>query len=173
MYHKNLDQMVFSDGNHLSKIMLIGDTPGVTDEINRKPFSGDSGKLLDKMLIAINLNRTLVYITNIINFRLPDNKKPSEYDIKKFKPLIFKHIDIIKPNIILILGSVALETLFEKTYSISKARGEWLELNVNNNIINCMPSFHPSFLIRQPDQKKRSWDDLKKFKNKVIEENLC
>ena len=83
-YNKNKNQAVFSDGNENSKIMIIGDMPGVSDEIKKKPFSGDAGELLDKMLLAINLDRNKVYLTNIINYRLEDNKKPSEKDIQKF-----------------------------------------------------------------------------------------
>ena len=173
IYNKQSDQLVFSDGNKKSKIMIIGDAPGISDEINNKPFSGDVGLLLNKMLEAIKLNRTKVYLTNIINFRLPDNKKLSEYDIKNFKPLIYDHIEIINPKLIMILGTSALKTFFNKEQSISKSRGKWLELKIKNNTYSCMPSFHPNFLINQPSQKKFSWQDLKEFKNRIDKENIC
>ena len=172
-YNKNEDQLIFSDGNSSSKIMIIGDVPGTVDEINQKPFTGEDGKLLDKMLSAINLDRSGVYLTNIINYRLPDNKKPTDEDIKKFKPLIYKHIQFINPKLIFLLGAVTLETFYGKNNSILKARGNWLQLTVNKKQIDCMPSLHPSFLLRQPDQKKLSWLDLKKFKQKIIENNWC
>lgn len=172
-YNKNHDQIIFSDGSKNSKIMIIGDAPGVKDEINQKPFSGEAGELLDKMLNAINIDRSKVYLTNIINFRLADNKKPSAEDIQRFKPLIYEHINIINPKVIFLLGSIVLEVLSNKNFSISEARGNWIKLNINNNTIDCLPSFHPSFLLQQPTQKKSSWEDLKKLKIRIDQENLC
>ena len=128
IYNKQEDQLVFSDGNNKSKIMIIGDAPGISDEINNKPFSGDVGLLLNKMLKAIKLDRTKVYLTNIISFRVPDNKKLSDYDIKIFKPLIYEHIEIINPKLIMLFGTSALKTFFNNEESISKARGKWLSL---------------------------------------------
>ena len=173
IYNKQSNQLVFSDGNKKSKIMIIGDAPGISDEINNIPFSGEVGLLLNKMLEAIELNRKKVYLTNIVNYRLPDNKKLDDYDIKNFKPLIFEHIEIINPKLIMILGSSALKTLFENEQSISKSRGKWLELHIKNNTYSCMPSFHPNFLLNQPSQKKFSWEDLKEFKSQIDKENLC
>lgn len=166
-YNKSNDELVFSDGNIKSKIMIIGEAPGVTDEIERKPFCGETGELLDKMLNAIGLNRDKTYITNVINFRLADNKKPSLEDINRFKPFLIEHIKIANPEYILILGSIALQSLFNNALPISKERGNWKELKVNNKRILCMPSFHPSFLLRQIQQKKLSWEDLKKFRDKI------
>lgn len=171
-YNKEDNQLVFADGNNSSKIMIIGDIPGVSDEIYGKPFSGEAGLLLDKMLEAISLNRKKVYITNIVNFRLPDNKKLEENDIKRFRPLIYEHIKIINPELILLFGTSTLQTFYEK-YSITKVRGKWLKLVIENKSYNCMSSFHPSFLIRQPQQKKDSWQDLKKLRKKIIENSLC
>lgn len=171
-YNKEDNQLVFADGNNSSKIMIIGDIPGVSDEIYGKPFSGEAGLLLDKMLEAISLNRKKVYITNIVNFRLPDNKKLEENDIKRFRPLIYEHIKIINPKLILLFGTSTLQTFYEK-YSITKVRGKWLKLVIENKSYNCMSSFHPSFLIRQPQQKKDSWQDLKKLRKKIIENSLC
>ena len=173
IYHKQINQLVFSDGNNKSKIMIIGDAPGISDEINNKPFSGDVGLLLNKMLKAIKLDRTKVYLTNIINFRLPDNKKLSDYDIKIFKPLIFEHIEIINPKLIMLFGTSALKTFFNNEESISKARGKWLNLKIKNNTYSCMPSFHPNFLINQPSQKINSWQDLKEFKIRIDRDKLC
>ena len=171
-YNKKENQLVFSDGHFDTKIMVIGDAPNVSDEVTGKPFSGEVGILLDKMLNAIQLDKTKIYLTNIVNFRLPDNKKIEDADIKKFKPLILEHIKIINPKIILLLGTSVLNTL-HMHQSISKARGKWLELKIDDCIYNCMPSYHPSFLLRQPQQKRNSWEDLKKFKKKIIEDNLC
>ena len=172
-YNKQRDQLVFSDGNNKSKIMMIGDAPGISDEIKNKPFSGDVGLLLNKMLKAIKLDRTKVYLTNIINFRLPDNKNLSDYDIKIFKPLIYEHIEIINPKLIMLFGTSALKTFFNNEESISKARGKWLNLKIKNNTYSCMPSFHPNFLINQPSQKINSWQDLKEFKIRIDRDKLC
>ena len=172
-YNKKQDQIVFSDGNSKSKIMIIGDAPGVSDEINGKPFSGESGELLDKMLMAINLDRNKVYLTNIINFRLQDNKKLGPVEIKNYRSIIFDHIKIINPKIIFILGSVTFNFFFENTQSLTKSRGHWNKIKISNNEYDCLPSYHPSFLLRQPSQKKASWKDLKNLKQKIIEQNLC
>ena len=173
IYNKQNDQLVFSDGDNKSKIMIIGDAPGISYEIYNKPFSGDIGLLLNKMLKAIKLDRTKVYLTNIINFRLPDNKKLSDYDIKIFKPLIYEHIEIINPKLIMLFGTSALKTFFNNEESISKARGKWLNLKIKNNTYSCMPSFHPNFLINQPSQKINSWQDLKEFKIRIDRDKLC
>ena len=173
IYSKQSHQLVFSDGNSKSKIMLIGDSPGISDEINGKPFSKDTGLLLDKMLEAISLNRNKVYITNVVNFRLPDNRKLSENDIVNFQPLILDHIKIINPKLIMILGSAALKTLFNEQQSITKIRGKWLKLIINNYTYSCMSSYHPNFLIRQPSQKKFAWSDLQEFRDRIHKEKLC
>jgi DNA polymerase len=173
IYSKQSDQLVFSDGNSKSKIMLIGDSPGISDEIKGKPFSEDTGLLLDKMLEAINLDRNKVYLTNIVNFRLPDNRKLSENDIVNFQPLILDHIKIINPKLIMILGSTALKTLFNEQQSITKIRGKWLKLIINNYTYSCMSSYHPNFLIRQPSQKKFAWSDLQEFRDRIHKERLC
>ena len=173
VYGKTKEQLVLSDGNIQSKIMIIGDMPGVSDEISNQPFSGDVGVLLNKMLNAIELDRSKVYLTNIINYRLADNKKPNLSDISRFKPLVLEHIEICKPVVILLLGSVAFETFFGNKNSIAKARGNWLDLTIKGKKIKCLPSYHPFFLIRQPEQKKYSWEDLKLLKKKINEEKLC
>ena len=172
IYNKKDDQIVFFDGDTHSNVMIVGDAPGVVDEINCKPFSGEIGKLLNKMLAAINLDRSKVYLTNIINFRLSDNKMPSKIDILRFKPLIEEHIDIINPQIIFLLGFVTLKVFFENKISIIEARGKWFKLEIKGKQIDCIMSFHPQFLSKQPQQKKLSWEDLKKLKAKINERNL-
>ena len=166
-YNKSENELVFSDGNIKSKIMIIGDAPGVTDEVEKKPFAGEAGDLLNKMLGAINLDRSNVYITNVVSYRLADNKKPESKDVDYFKPLLLEHIQIMSPEIILLLGTIALKTLFENTLPISKERGIWKHLKLGNKIIPCIPSFHPSFLLRQSQQKKLSWEDLKKLRDRI------
>ena len=160
IYNKNAEQMVFADGNPKSNLMIIGEAPGANEEKFQRPFVGEAGKLLDKMLSAINLNRDSVYITNVINYRPPDNRKPTSDEINLFLPYLKEHIQLINPRVILLLGSTALEAFFNKEYSITKIRGTWLKIKIKNQVFNCLPSFHPAFLLRQPEQKKQSWTDL-------------
>jgi DNA polymerase len=159
--------MVFSDGNPKSKIMLIGEAPGHDEDIQGKPFVGRSGKLLDKMLEAIELNREKVYIANIIPWRPPSNRRPTDEEIEICLPFIKKHIELIKPKVLMLLGSTATFALLKNTEGISKIRGKWVDLNLNNISVPTLPTFHPAFLLRQPAQKKHVWEDLKSLKNKV------
>ena len=169
IYSKKKGQMVFADGNPKSNLMIIGEAPGANEEKFQRPFVGEAGKLLDKMLSAINLNRDSVYITNVINYRPPDNRKPTSDEINLFLPYLKEHIQLINPRLILLLGSTALEAFFNKEYSITKIRGTWLKIKINNKVFNCLPSFHPAFLLRQPEQKKQSWTDLQIIRDSLKE----
>ena len=165
--HKSATNMVFSDGNPKSEIMLIGEAPGHDEDIKGKPFVGRSGKLLDKMLEAINLNREKVYIANIVPWRPPNNRRPTDEEIDICLPMIKKHIELINPKAILLLGSTATYALIRNTEGITKIRGKWLEIEINKKQYPTLPTFHPAFLLRQPAQKKYSWEDLKSLKKKV------
>ena len=165
--YKSSTNMVFSDGNPKSKIMLIGEAPGHDEDIQGKPFVGRSGKLLDKMLEAIELNREKVYIANIIPWRPPSNRRPTDEEIEICLPFIKKHIELIKPKVLMLLGSTATFALLKNTEGITKIRGKWVDLKLNNISVPTLPTFHPAFLLRQPAQKKHVWKDLKNLKNKV------
>ena len=165
--YKSSTNMVFSDGNPNSEIMLIGEAPGHDEDIQGKPFVGRSGKLLDKMLEAIELNREKVYIANIIPWRPPSNRRPTDEEIEICLPFIKKHIELIKPKVLMLLGSTATFALLKNTEGITKIRGKWVDLNLNNISVPTLPTFHPAFLLRQPAQKKHVWEDLKSLKNKV------
>ena len=165
--HKSATNMVFSDGNPKSKIMLIGEAPGHDEDLQAKPFVGRSGKLLDKMLEAINLNREKVYIANIIPWRPPANRRPTEDEINICLPFLLKHIEIIKPAALMLLGSTASFALLKNKEGISKIRGKWVDLKINNLTIPTMPTFHPAFLLRQPGQKKHVWTDLKSLRDRI------
>ena len=151
---KKATNIVFSDGNPNSKIMLIGEAPGANEDQEGTPFVGRAGILLNKMLMAINLNRSNVYISNIINFRPPDNRRPTEEEIKRYLPYILKHIEIISPQILVLLGSTAMNALIGSDIVISKARGKWMEKKFGNCKTSVIITFHPAFLMRQPAQKK-------------------
>ena len=118
------------------------------------------------MLTAINLDRTKVYISNVVNYRPPENRKPTEIEIERYLPFLKSHIEIIKPKILVLLGSTALNTLIGNEEVISKARGKWIQKEIGNAKPWIIASFHPAFLMRQPEQKKLAWIDLKMIREK-------
>ena len=162
----NAKNLVFSDGNINSKIMIIGEGPGANEDIEGKPFVGRAGKLLDKMLASIKLDRTKVYISNVVNYRPPQNRKPTDDEINKYLPYLKTHIEIINPKILVLLGSTALNSLIGNEIVISKARGKWVQKEIGKTKIWVIASFHPAFLMRQPEQKKLAWIDLKMIREK-------
>ena len=163
---KSATNIVFADGNPKAKIMLIGEGPGSNEDQEGLPFVGRAGALLDKMLAAINLDRKNVYITNVVNYRPPENRRPTEEEINKYLPYLKKHIEIIKPKILVLLGSTALNALVGSEVVISKARGQWVERQFGECKTSIIVTFHPAFLIRQPAQKKMAWIDLKMIREK-------
>ena len=169
---KNAKNIVFSDGNPKSKIMLIGEAPGANEDDEGLPFVGRAGILLDKMLTAINLDRKKVYISNIINYRPPENRRPTDEEIKRYLPFITKHIEIINPKILVLLGSTAMNALIGNDVVISKMRGKWIEKEFGNCKTSVIITFHPAFLMRQPAQKKMSWIDLKMIREKKNKLNI-
>ena len=169
---KNAKNIVFSDGNPKSKIILIGEAPGDNEDDEGLPFVGRAGMLLDKMLTAINLDRKRVYISNIINYRPPENRRPTDEEIKRYLPFITKHIEIINPKILVLLGSTAMNALIGNDVVISKMRGKWIEKEFGNCKTSVIITFHPAFLMRQPAQKKMSWIDLKMIREKKNKLNI-
>ena len=163
---KNANNIVFSDGNPKSKIMLVGEAPGANEDKEGLPFVGRAGALLDKMLASINLDRRKVYISNIINYRPPENRRPTEGEIKRYLPFITRHIEIINPKILVLLGSTAMNALVGSNVVISKMRGKWIEKKIGNCKTSIIITFHPAFLMRQPAQKKMAWIDLKMIRDK-------
>ena len=160
------NNIVFSDGNPNSKIMLIGEAPGANEDQEGLPFVGRAGQLLDKMLSAIDLDRKKVYISNIINYRPPENRRPTDEETKRYLPFILKHIEIINPKILVLLGSTAMNALIGSDVVISKMRGKWIEKKFGNCKTSVIITFHPAFLMRQPAQKKMAWIDLKMIRDK-------
>ena len=162
----NATNMVFSDGNPKSKIMLLGEAPGFNEDQESLPFVGRAGALLDKMLASINLDRKNVYISNIINYRPPENRRPTDEEIKRYLPFVEKHIEIINPKILVLLGSTAMNALIGSGEVISKVRGNWIEKKFGKCKTSIIVTFHPAFLMRQPAQKKMAWIDLKMIRDK-------
>ena len=166
---KNSSQIVLSDGNPASPIMIVGEGPGQKEDEIGKPFVGEAGLLLNKMLEAINIKRPKIYITNVVNYRPPNNRKPEPSEINRYSVFLREHINIIDPKILILMGSTAMEALFGQTLKISKERGKWKELIINQKTYLTILTFHPAYLLRQPDQKKFSWADLKIIKKKIDE----
>ena len=165
----NSNNLVFADGNHDSSIMLIGEGPGQKEDEQGKPFVGDAGILLNKMLEAIQIKRNNIYITNVVNYRPPNNRKPEPSEINRYSNYLRQHIAIIDPKILILMGSTAMESLFGSKIKISKERGVWKELIIHNKTYLTMITFHPAYLLRQTDQKKYSWTDLKLIRKKIDE----
>ena len=164
---KNATNLVFGDGNTNSRIMIIGEGPGAQEDAEGIPFVGRAGKLLNKMLEAIQLSRSKVYISNVVNYRPPENRRPTDDEIKRYLPFLIAHIEIINPKILLLLGSTALNALIGNEVVISKARGKWIQKEIGAVKPWIIASFHPAFLMRQPEQKKLAWIDLKIIRDKL------
>ena len=149
--------------------MVIGEGPGQKEDEQGKPFVGDAGILLNKMLNAIQIKRNNIYITNVVNYRPPNNRKPEPSEINRYSNYLRQHIEIIDPKILILMGSTAMESLFGSKIKISKERGVWKELIIHNKTYLTMITFHPAYLLRQADQKKYSWADLKLIRKKIDE----
>jgi DNA polymerase len=164
---KNASKIVFSDGNTQSPIMIVGEGPGQKEDELGKPFVGDAGSLLNKMLKAINIDRGKVYITNVVNYRPPNNRKPETSEINRYSIFLKEHISIIDPQILILMGSTAMEALIGINKKISKERGQWKEVIIKQKTYKTIITFHPAYLLRQPEQKKFSWKDLKIIRKEI------
>ena len=168
----NAKNLILGDGNIDSPIMLIGETPGDLEDNSGYSFQGNVGELLKKMLIAINIKKEKIYTAYSINFRPPDDRKPTSKEIKRYSIFIKEHITIIDPKIIILMGSTAMEAVTGINDKISLERGNWKEIILNNKTYPLIISFSPSYLIRFPENKKYSWEDLKKIKRKIEDLNI-
>ena len=166
---KNSKNIVFSDGNPKAKIMIVGEGPGANEDLEGVPFIGRTGDLLDKMLSSIGLDRDSVYITNVVNYRPPENRNPTDEEIARYLPYLVTHIETIDPKIIILLGSSALKAITGNDQAISDVRGKWINIKIGKCNTSVIASFHPAFLMRQPDQKKLSWGDLKMVRKKILD----
>ena len=168
----NSKNIVFSDGDISSPLMIVGEGPGQTEDDQGKPFVGEAGKLLNKMLNAIKIERSKIYITNVVNYRPPKNRKPEPDEILRYSEFLKEHISIFDPKILILMGSTAMEALFGNKIKITKSRGEWKEIVIKNKVFKTIITFHPAYLLRQPDQKKFSWQDLKKIRKEIDNLNI-
>ena len=164
---KNSQNLILGDGDINSPIMIIGEAPSLEEEKTGKTFQGESGALLEKMLLAINIKKKDVYSSYAINFRPPEDRKPTSQEIKRYSVFLKEHISIIDPKIIVLFGSTAMKAVTASSEKISNERGEWKEIILKNKIYPLMITFSPSYLIRFPENKKYSWEDLKKINQKI------
>ena len=165
----NSQNLILGDGNINSSIMLIGEAPGAEEDKTHTTFKGEVGELLNKMLLAIEIKRQNIYCSYAVNFRPPEDRKPTSQEIKRYSVFLKEHISIINPKIIILMGSSAMEAVTGINSKISSERGKWKEVILRNKTYPLIISFSPSYLIRFPENKKYSWEDLKKIKNKITE----
>ena len=168
----NASKIVFADGNIQSSIMIVGEGPGQKEDELGKPFVGDAGNLLNKMLRAIKIERKKIYITNVVNYRPPNNRKPEQSEINRYSKYLKEHISIIDPKILILMGSTAMEALLGSNKRISKERGQWKEVIIKQKNYKTIVTFHPAYLLRKPDQKKFSWEDLKIIRKEINQQNI-
>ena len=164
---ENSKKVILGDGNPNSPILLIGESPGKEEDDAGLSFQGDVGELLNKMLAAINIQREKIYLTYAINFRPPDDRKPTNKEIDRYSIYLKEHVSIINPKIIILMGSTAMESITGTRNKISNERGKWKEIILKSKTYPIMVTFSPSYLMRFPDFKKYSWEDLKKIKKKI------
>lgn len=157
---KTANNFVFSDGNKNAKVMVIGEAPGAEEDNMGKPFVGLSGQLLDKIFSSIGLNRPdNLYITNIIPWRPPGNRQPTNEEVSMMMPYVKKHIEIIKPNILVCVGGVSAKALFNSKSGIMQMRGKLQDLTFGSHTVNAIAMYHPAYLLRSPGQKAKAWQD--------------
>ena len=168
---KTAKKLVLYDGDLQSNLMIIGEAPGQEEDEQGIPFVGRAGQLLDKMLSAIKLERKNVYITNVLPWRPPQNRTPTDQEILDFLPFLQKQIEIINPKFIYLLGTTATRAILSTPLSLGKLRGKWHEYkSVNMNTpINVLVTYHPAFLLRSPNYKKEAWNDLQMLEKKINE----
>jgi DNA polymerase len=154
------NRLVFADGRAGSRVMLVGEAPGAEEDREGVPFVGRSGQLLDRMLAAIGLDRGDVYIANIIPWRPPGNRTPTPQETAICLPFIARQIALAKPDILVCLGGPASQTLLQQKEGILKLRGNWFDYACGDRVIRALPTLHPAYLLRQPQQKRLAWRDL-------------
>jgi len=153
-------RLVFADGNPQARVMFVGEAPGRDEDIEGLPFVGRSGKLLDRMLAAIGLDRASVYIANIVPWRPPGNRTPTPQESAICLPFIMRQIELANPDVLVCLGGPSAQTLLGLREGITKTRGRWFAFDTGTREIKAMPTFHPAFLLRSPLQKRFAWRDF-------------
>ena len=163
--------LVFADGNPAADVMLIGEAPGADEDRQGKPFVGVSGQLLDRMMGFIGLDRTSFYITNVLYWRPPGNRTPTEAEVSACRPFLERHIQLVDPKLILMIGGRSAKSLVGTTQGITRLRGQWFEVAnpATGTTIPALATFHPAYLLRNPAMKRLSWRDLLSFQRRMQE----
>jgi uracil-DNA glycosylase family 4 len=164
---KTASNLVFGDGNPAARLMLIGEAPGADEDRQGRPFVGVSGQLLDRMLASIGMDRSSVYITNILPWRPPGNRKPTPAETTMCLPFIKRHVELVDPDVLVFVGGTSAGTLLNRSEGITRLRGRWYDYALPSRTIQAMPIFHPAYLLRQPALKKEAWRDLLAIKSRL------
>ena len=160
-------QLVFADGNPDAEVMLIGEAPGAEEDRQGKPFVGKSGQLLDRMLAAIGLDRTKVYIANTVPWRPPGNRTPTPEEMALCLPFLHRQVELVAPKLVMTLGGPAMQTVFSSTNGIIKMRGKWSDVTIGSHRVEAIPTLHPAYLLRNPTAKQQAWTDMLSLKLKI------
>ncbi|MDQ7246926.1 uracil-DNA glycosylase [Dongia sedimenti] len=163
---KTATNLVFADGNPKAEIMLVGEAPGADEDRQGLPFVGVSGQLLDRMMAAIGYDRTTFYITNVCFWRPPGNRKPTEAELAAQQPFVLRHIELVRPKVLVLVGGSSAQMLLGTTEGITRLRGKWFDYRSDglDQPIPALPIFHPAYLLRQPELKREAWRDLVKLR---------
>ena len=166
---KTATNLVFADGNPAAEVMLVGEAPGADEDRQGKPFVGVSGQLLDRMMAAIGLDRSAFYITNVCFWRPPGNRKPTEAELAAQQPFVLRHIELVKPRVLVLVGGSSAQMLLGTNEGITRLRGRWFDYRSDGleQPIPALPLFHPAYLLRQPELKREAWRDLLKLKGRI------
>lgn len=166
---KGAKSLVFADGNPAARVMVIGEAPGRDEDLAGLPFVGRSGQLLDRMFAAIGLSRRgeraqdALYITNVLPWRPPSNRDPARDETAMMTPFLFRHIELVRPEVVVVMGNPAARTLLDTTMGITRLRGQWGGWRG----LPVLPMFHPAYLLRNPEAKREAWADLLKLQEKL------
>jgi uracil-DNA glycosylase family 4 len=160
-------QLVFADGNPEARIMCIGEAPGAEEDRQGKPFVGRSGQLLDRMLAAIGLDRTAVYIVNTVPWRPPGNRTPTPEEMELCLPFLHRQVELVAPQLVVTLGGPAMQTVFQTTNGIIKMRGKWQDVTIGSHAVPALPTLHPAYLLRNPPAKQQAWRDLLSLRERM------
>jgi DNA polymerase len=162
-------RLVFADGNPKARVMFVGEAPGREEDIEGLPFVGRSGKLLDRMIGAIGLDRGSAYIANVIPWRPPGNRTPTPQETQICLPFIQRQIELVDPDVLVTLGNPSTQTLLATREGIMRTRGRWFEYDTGSRKIRALPTFHPAYLLRSPSYKKMAWQDLRAIAKALAE----
>jgi uracil-DNA glycosylase family 4 len=165
-------QLVFADGNPEAEIMLVGEGPGEQEDRQGKPFVGRAGQLLDRMLAAIGLDRTKVYIANMVPWRPPGNRNPTPDELAQCAPFLHRQVELVAPKLVVTLGNVPTQALFATAQGITRVRGQWKTLDIGAWNGPVLPTLHPAFLLRTPSAKAQAWKDMLSLRRAIAEQGI-